>query len=49
MKPFLKKSKDQGGLRRFMAGAMFRSILTGAPYPAAMYYAIINRIRADMR
>ena len=30
-----------------MAGAMFRSILTGAPYPAALYYAIINRIRAD--
>ena len=31
-----------------MAGAMFRSILTGSPYPAALYYAIINRIRADM-
>jgi len=31
-----------------MAGAMFRAILTGAPYPAALYYAIINRIRADM-
>jgi CRISPR-associated protein Csd1 len=30
-----------------MAGAMFRSILSGAPYPAALYYAIINRIRAD--
>jgi CRISPR-associated protein Csd1 len=30
-----------------MAGAMFRSILTGAPYPAALYYAIVNRIRAD--
>jgi CRISPR-associated protein Csd1 len=30
-----------------MAGAVFRSILTGAPYPAALYYAIINRIRAD--
>jgi CRISPR-associated protein Csd1 len=31
-----------------MAGAMFRSILTSAPYPAALYYAILNRIRADM-
>jgi CRISPR-associated protein Csd1 len=31
-----------------MAGAVFRAILTGAPYPAALYYAIINRIRADM-
>ena len=27
---------------------MFRAILTGAPYPAALYYAIINRVRADM-
>ena len=42
-----KKSKDQDA-SPLMAGAMFRSILTGAPYPAALYYAIINRIRADM-
>lgn len=38
------KDKDASPL---MAGAMFRSILTGAPYPAALYYAILNRIRAD--
>lgn len=31
-----------------MAGAVFRAILTNSPYPAALYYAIINRIRADM-
>jgi len=31
-----------------MAGAVFRAILMNAPYPAALYYAIINRIRADM-
>jgi CRISPR-associated protein Csd1 len=42
-----KKSKDQDAAP-LMAGAVFRAILTGAPYPAALYYAIINRIRADM-
>jgi len=30
-----------------MAGAVMRSILTGAPYPAALFNAIITRIRAD--
>jgi CRISPR-associated protein Csd1 len=30
-----------------MAGAVFRSILNGSPYPAALFYALINRIRAD--
>lgn len=30
-----------------MAGAIMRSILTGLPYPMALYYAIINRVRAD--
>lgn len=39
------KDKDASPL---MAGAVMRSILTGAPYPAALYYAIINRIRADV-
>ncbi len=41
------KSKDKDA-SPLMAGALMRSILTGAPYPAALYYAIINRIRADM-
>lgn len=31
-----------------MAGAVLRSILNNTPYPAALYYAIINRIRADV-
>lgn len=31
-----------------LAGAVLRAILTNAQYPAALYYAIINRIRADM-
>jgi CRISPR-associated protein Csd1 len=31
-----------------MAGAVFRAILDNTPYPAALYYAIINRIRADV-
>lgn len=39
------KEKDAAPL---LAGAVMRAILTNAPYPAALYYAIINRIRADM-
>ncbi len=31
-----------------MAGAVFRAILENTSYPAALYNAIINRIRADM-
>ncbi len=30
-----------------LAGAIFRAILTGAPYPAGLYSAILTRIRAD--
>jgi CRISPR-associated protein Csd1 len=41
------KSKDKDA-SPLMAGSVMRSILTGAPYPAALYYAIINRIRADV-
>lgn len=42
-----KKSRDNDA-SPLMAGAVMRSILTGAPYPAALYHAIINRIRADV-
>ncbi len=42
-----KKSRDKDA-SPLMAGSLMRSILTGAPYPAALYYAIINRIRADV-
>jgi CRISPR-associated protein Csd1 len=44
---FSKKVQDKEA-SPLMAGAVMRAILTGAPYPAALYYAIINRIRADM-
>jgi len=30
-----------------LGGSLMRSILSGAPYPEELYYAIINRIRAD--
>jgi CRISPR-associated protein Csd1 len=42
-----KKARDQDAAP-LLAGAVFRAILTNAPYPAALYYAIINRVRADM-
>jgi CRISPR-associated protein Csd1 len=31
-----------------LAGAVMRAILTGSPYPAALYTAMINRVRVDM-
>ena len=42
-----KKSRDKDAAP-LLAGAVFRAILANAPYPAALYYAIINRVRADM-
>ena len=42
-----KKSRDRDA-SPLMSGAVMRSILTGAPYPAALFYQIINRVRADM-
>jgi len=42
-----KKSRDKDAAP-LLAGAVFSAILTNAPYPAALYYAIINRIRSDM-
>jgi len=30
-----------------LGGALFRSILDNSPYPAALYFAMLNRIRAD--
>ncbi len=44
---FSKKEHD-GKPSPIMAGAMFRAILEDAPYPAALYYAVLNRIRADV-
>lgn len=42
-----KKAKDKDAAP-LLAGVVFRSILTNSPYPTALYYAMINRIRADM-
>lgn len=42
-----KKSRDKGA-SPLLAGVVFRAILTNTPYPAALFYALINRIRADM-
>jgi CRISPR-associated protein Csd1 len=42
-----KKARDQQ-VAPVLAGAVMRAILTNSPYPAALYYALINRMRADM-
>lgn len=42
-----KKSRDKDAAP-LLAGAVFRAVLTNAPYPAALYNAIINRVRADI-
>jgi len=42
-----KKAKKQEPAP-LLSGAVFHAIFTNSPYPAALYYAIINRIRADM-
>ncbi len=41
-----KKSRDKDA-SPLLAGAVFRAILANTPYPTGLYYAIINRIRAD--
>jgi CRISPR-associated protein Csd1 len=42
-----RKARDQEA-SPLLAGAVVRAILTGTPYPAGLFYAIINRVRADM-
>ncbi len=42
-----KKARDKDAAP-LLAGAVLRAILTGAPYPAALYNAMITRVRADM-
>lgn len=42
-----KKSRDKDA-SPLLAGAMLRAILTHSPYPAALFNAIITRVRADM-
>ena len=41
------KSRDKDAAP-LLAGSVFRTILTNAPYPAALYAAIITRVRTDM-
>lgn len=41
-----KKASDQQA-SPLLAGSVFRAILDNTPYPAALFNAIINRIRAD--
>lgn len=41
-----KKAKDATP-SPLMAGTLMRSILNGLPYPAALYYAILTRVRVD--
>lgn len=40
------KASDQSAVP-LLAGSVFRAILENMPYPAALYNAIINRVRAD--
>lgn len=42
-----KKSRDRAA-SPLLTGAVFRAILTNTPYPAALFNALINRIRAEM-
>jgi CRISPR-associated protein Csd1 len=42
-----KKSKEKK-VSPLLGGALYRSILNNQPYPAALYNAIINRVRADI-
>jgi len=42
-----KKSKDKKA-SPLLGGALMRAVLTNAPYPAALYYCILARVRADM-
>jgi len=41
-----RKSRDKEA-SPLLAGAVFQAILANTPYPAALFYALLNRIRAD--
>jgi CRISPR-associated protein Csd1 len=42
------KKAREGKIAPLLTGAVFSSMLTNSPYPAALYNAIMIRIRADM-
>lgn len=41
-----KKSKDKKPVPN-MAGAVFKSVLSGSPYPGSLYQAVLGRIRSE--
>ena len=47
LKETISKKASDPEASPLMAGSVFRAILDNMPYPAALYNAIINRIRAD--
>jgi CRISPR-associated protein Csd1 len=47
LKETMSKKASDPEASPLMAGSVFRAILENTPYPAALYNAIINRIRAD--
>ncbi len=47
LKETISKKASDPEASPLMAGSVFRAILDNTPYPAALYNAIINRIRAD--
>lgn len=42
------KKAREGKIAPLLTGAVFNSMLTNSPYPAALYNAIMIRVRADM-
>ena len=48
LKETVSKRAREGKIAPLLTGAVFSSMLTNSPYPAALYNAIIIRIRADM-
>ncbi|MBI2758770.1 MAG: type I-C CRISPR-associated protein Cas8c/Csd1 [Chloroflexi bacterium] len=47
LKETISKKASDPEASPLMAGSVFRAILDNTPYPAALYNAVINRIRAD--
>lgn len=47
LKETISKKASDPEASPLMAGSVFRAILDNMPYPAALYNAVINRIRAD--
>ena len=48
LKETVSKKASNPQVPPLLAGSMLRAIFSNSPYPAALYSAVINRIRADM-